>query len=305
MTSYCLKCRSLVPSWIKYSDGMVYLAKNCQQCGPTQALIERDWRWVLEQDEIPRTDSQNDCFMVDITGKCDAGCRSCYHQGGEHKGIDAINNEFDAVPVFSRLLLSGGEPLQHPEVAQVVQLASELGLFPVLLTNGAGLTPTVLERLLHAGLEQTDGVPQVAVSLGFHYTNRTFVAAYENVKQIQVADIAFSVSYLDELKQVEEIAESLRGHYDTVCIRTSWDGSATGLFVSDIVRVLGGDLIPAPTLHGYRNAMVVKNGITYKILSWPNWKQYDCERYQGRGVWYGGDNVVSTLVKNHVASISL
>jgi hypothetical protein len=243
--------------------------------------------------------------MVDITGQCNAACRSCYSKGGEHKNQEAVFAELDGLPCDSRPLISGGEPLQHPDCDTIIHYAATTGLNPVLLTNGAGLTIDRYLKLLESGLYCVGGIPQIAVSLGLPCTNTTFDAAYDNLHHIRVADIAFSISNLDEIRLIESIAENLRGHYEAICIRTSWDGSTDGLFVSDIVRVLDGDLLPHPTLHGYRNAMVMKNGITYKILSWPTYQQYDVDRYANRGVWYGGGNVVSTLVKRHVASLSL
>ncbi len=304
MTSYCLKCLKSVQSWLRYSEGKVLLAKYCPECGHSEAQIERDWEFCLSQENLPRTTSQNDCYMIDITGKCDAGCKSCYSKGGGHKSIIDFGQELSGIPAGSRVLISGGEPLQRPNFELFFKYAAEHGHYPILLTNGANLTLANYEKLLSAGLYCAPK-PQIAVSLGLPDFNSTFFDAFENLTKISVADIAFTVSDLSEIGTVESISKSLKGHYDSICIRTAWDGETPGLFVSEIVKKIGGDLIPCPTLHGYRNAMVEKDGIIYKILSWPTYQQWDLERYDGRGVWYKGDNVVNTLVKNHVARLAL
>lgn len=304
MTSYCLKCRDLVLSWIRYSEGKVYLAKHCVKCGHTETEIESDWEYTLSQDNLPRTSSQNDCYMIDITQKCDAGCRSCYSRGTAHRSIVDFMEELESIPKASRVLISGGEPLQRPNFELFFTATANMGHFPILLTNGAYLTMPVYEKLLSGGL-CCYGSPQIAVSLGLPGTNTTFKRSFANLQQIKVADIAFTIDSVSEIPLVIDLSTKLRGHYDSICIRTAWDGSNSGLFVSDIIKTLNGELVLGPTPHGYRSAMVHKDGILYKILSWPSWKQWDKERYEGRGVWYKGDNVVNTLVKTHVATLSL
>jgi hypothetical protein len=266
--------------------------------------IESDRDFFETQERLPRTKSQNDCYMIDITGQCNAGCRSCYSRGGDHRTLAQFAEELIAVPSGSRVLISGGEPLQRPDYLRFVRLVADVGMHPVLLTNGAGLTRDALITLVENGLSMRES-PQVAVSLGLPGTNTTFDEAYRNLQQIKVADIAFTVSELSEIEQVQDIVRGLKGHFDSICIRTAWDGSTPGLFLSDMVKSMPGLLLDCPTLHGYRNAMVINDGIFYKFLSWPTWEQWDTERYSRRGVWYQGDNVVNTLVKRHVAAFSV
>jgi uncharacterized radical SAM superfamily Fe-S cluster-containing enzyme len=294
-----MKCGKAVPSGVPTLHSGVFLTKNCPECGITMALIESDAAFFEAQETLPREYSQNDCYMIDVTGQCSAGCRSCYSRGGEHRKISDVVGEICELPRYSRVLLSGGEPLEHPEIDSIVYAAYQKGHQPVLLTNGAGLTLDCYRNLIRSGLTFSDA-PQIAVSLGLPGTNNTFKLAYDNLKQIKVADVAFTVETLDEIDTVQAIAATLRGHSESICIRTAWDGNTSGLFISDIVKRLDGTMIPSPTLHGYRNAMVEKDGIIYKVLSWPTWEQYDLERYHDRGVWYKGKNVVTEIL-SHVA----
>lgn len=304
MTSYCPTCREIVPSGTPILNSGVFLSKMCEKCGMSITKIESAPHFYHRQELLPRTNSQNDCYMIDITGKCTAGCKSCYNRGGDDLLLMDFARELLTVPTGSRVLISGGEPLEHANCAGFVEMAAIAGMNPVLLTNGAGLTPQVLDELLDAGLS-VDGVPQVSVSLGLPGYNRTHKQALENLQQIKVAMIAFTVSTLADLDTVQSLSESLDGHFDNICIRTAWDGTTPGLYLSDMARYIGGELLRNPTLHGYRNAQIIKHGIQYNLLSWPTLEQWDSERYTGRGVWYRDDNVVNTLVKRHVAALPL
>src|SRR5262249_2048966 len=48
---------------------------------------------------------------------------------------------------------SGGEPLQRPDLAQLVTAAREAGLYTNLITSALGLTPQRLDDLKRAGLD--------------------------------------------------------------------------------------------------------------------------------------------------------
>lgn len=304
MTSLCPICREMVPGGTPILHSGVFLSKTCKKCGVNTVKIESDAHFFHRQETLPRTTSQNDCYMIDITGKCTAGCKRCYNRGGEDRHLTDFARELLQIPTGSRVLISGGEPLEHANCAGFIEMAAIAGMKPVLLTNGAGLTPRVMAELLDAGLH-VDGVPQVSVSLGLPGYNRTHKQVLENLKQVKVAMIAFTVADLSDLDTVQALAEQLDGQFDSICIRTAWDGSTPGLYLSDIARYLGGELLRNPTLHGYRNAQIIKHGIQYNLLSWPTWGQWDADRYAGRGVWYQGDNVVNTLVKRHVAALPM
>lgn len=298
ITSYCLKCGKLVPSGTPLLHSGVFLAKMCPECGITIERIEIDHDFFEMQEIQPRSFEQNDCYMVDITNKCDAACRSCYNKSVEDIPLSRIFDEILDIPKHARVLLSGGEPLQSEHIFDIVELLASNYYKPVLLSNGRHLTPETYNKLLDKGLSVSEGFPQISISLGVPGTNNTFYEALCNVRKSKVSDIAFTVENLDEVDEVVEVATCLRGQFQAVCIRTAFNGRDNGLYVSEIARRLGSDVLPVPSIHGYRSVVVEKDGIIYKIISWPTWGQYDVERYANRGVWYKGDNVVTTLVKN-------
>ena len=279
--------------YFKDSD-VVYFVKTCCTCGDASVPIER-LEFFNATEYLPRVYSQNDCYMVNVTDFCTNSCRDCYNRGGKHRPLSDIMREVLTYPVGSRILLSGGEPLERPHLDLVIKTVSVHGYKPVLLTNGGLLSEDTYKRVLDCGLYVTN-VPQISVSLGIPGTNRSFDAAYENILRCNVALIAFSVQSVDEVLEVERIAKELRGHYDEICIRTSWDGHTCPLFLSDISNALQAKIINDDTLYGYRGVKVEKDGIRYNLLSWSDISSFDRDRYRNRGVWYKGKNVVETLI---------
>ena len=79
-------------------------------------------------------------MLVRITNRCQMSCGHCMvdaQPDGEHM----TENVFRAAIEFSKmeapvLMLSGGEPSEHPDIVHFLDLAKEAGFDCVLLTNG-------------------------------------------------------------------------------------------------------------------------------------------------------------------------
>jgi MoaA/NifB/PqqE/SkfB family radical SAM enzyme len=52
------------------------------------------------------------------------------------------------------ITISGGEPLLHPELDEIIRRIRRHGILAGLITNGYLLTPERISRLNHAGLDQ-------------------------------------------------------------------------------------------------------------------------------------------------------
>jgi MoaA/NifB/PqqE/SkfB family radical SAM enzyme len=98
---------------------------------------------------------------VEITDGCNIACKGCYrtyletHEG--HKSLDEIEREVLFLEKERRVVyisLSGGEPLLHPRLAEVVRLIARRGLGVKMFTNGKGLSAPFLGDLVSAGLNQ-------------------------------------------------------------------------------------------------------------------------------------------------------
>ncbi|ELZ04801.1 Radical SAM domain protein [Natrialba chahannaoensis JCM 10990] len=106
-----------------------------------------------------------------VTRRCNLYCSHCYAAAetepapgefttGEGKAFLEQLSAYD-VPV---VLFSGGEPLVREDLTELVQYASEIGLRPVLSTNGTLLTRERATELRDAGLRyagiSVDGLPE-------------------------------------------------------------------------------------------------------------------------------------------------
>lgn len=92
------------------------------------------------------------------TQACNISCVHCYRDAGL-KREDELNTEEGkkllseiAKAGFKIVILSGGEPLMRPDIYELISHAREIGLRPVLGTNGILITEEVAHKLKAAGL---------------------------------------------------------------------------------------------------------------------------------------------------------
>ena len=97
------------------------------------------------------------CAILDILRGCNARCAFCYNQDTPHcKGIDNIRAELDELCRLRNLqavMISGGEPMIHPNLLDVVRMVKAKGLVAILLTNGILLEPGTASELRRAGCD--------------------------------------------------------------------------------------------------------------------------------------------------------
>lgn len=110
---------------------------------------------------IPWSLYDNPIGWVEITDRCNMVCKGCYrnyieiHQG--HKSIKEIKNEILFMKNernVSEISLSGGEPLLHPHLIEIIHFASQQSLGVKIFSNGKGLKLSFLHKLVSAGLSQ-------------------------------------------------------------------------------------------------------------------------------------------------------
>ena len=99
-------------------------------------------------------------FQWHVTDRCAARCRHCYRSETPRRDLGEAEQfeVLEAVHAFlasrrwaGRLHLAGGEPLQHPDLAGLVEKAAERGLPYRLLTGGDGVTPALAGALARTG----------------------------------------------------------------------------------------------------------------------------------------------------------
>jgi MoaA/NifB/PqqE/SkfB family radical SAM enzyme len=90
--------------------------------------------------------------------RCNLSCAYC-NEFDKHSApvpIDEMLRRIDRLAELgtTAVHLSGGEPLLHPDLDEIVRRIRERGMLAGLLTNGYLLTRERIERLNHAGLDQ-------------------------------------------------------------------------------------------------------------------------------------------------------
>jgi len=166
--SLCNHCLKRIEGKIILKNNSIWLVKACKEHGKQSELLEEDAEYHLSKQMydkpgnkiIPETKLKNGCpfdcglcpeheqhtcnAIIDITGKCDLMCPTCYASSGKgkHLSVDSINKMMD---YFNKaeggrgeiLQLSGGEPTIHPEIIKIIRLAKEKNFRYVMLnTNG-------------------------------------------------------------------------------------------------------------------------------------------------------------------------
>ncbi|NHZ65524.1 radical SAM protein [Massilia genomosp. 1] len=170
-TSTCPGCLALLPADVVIRDGKVYFVKNCEKCGPSEALVSEDAAYYVDAYSYARAGTEPLVFATEVDQGCPTDCGTC----GDHEQhtclpiieiTDYCNLECPVCIVnntnayhlsneaFTRMIdtlvrnegqvesiaLSGGEPTSHPRLMELIAIATreEIGRI-VIITNGLRL----------------------------------------------------------------------------------------------------------------------------------------------------------------------
>jgi hypothetical protein len=105
---------------------------------------------------LPWTLPDNAISWLEPTSACNLACDGCYRENvtNSHKPLDVVRKEVEA---FKRLRnsdgisIAGGDPLMHPDIVEITRIVAEMGMKPILNTNGQKLTKELLRQLKDAG----------------------------------------------------------------------------------------------------------------------------------------------------------
>ncbi|MCE5235621.1 MAG: radical SAM (seleno)protein TrsS [Clostridiaceae bacterium] len=185
--SLCPVCLRRLPAKRAEESGNIYLIKECPEHGEFRTIL---WRgspsmdaWMRPEENTPPKAPEAEprlgcpydcglctdhlqaacCVLIEVTGRCSLGCPLCFADAGG-AGEDISIEEFDELLAYLKeqspdspfnLQLSGGEPAEHPEIAELVRRAKKAGFSHVQLnTNGLRLArdPGFAAALGEAGL---------------------------------------------------------------------------------------------------------------------------------------------------------
>lgn len=182
--SVCPQCRVLVPAKVLVRDGRVFLLKHCPTHGSSEAEVHGSAEDYLKAQRfavpayVPRgfrgnrnipcpqgcgfcqRHEQHLCMpIIEITSRCNLWCPVCINSSGQTNEPDLTPHEFKAIldsllqlePQIDVLNISGGEPLMHPDLLEIIDEAQrrEKIIRVSISTNGLLLLDNddLLERL--------------------------------------------------------------------------------------------------------------------------------------------------------------
>lgn len=108
---------------------------------------------------MPWSRTDNPGAWIEVTDVCNLDCPGCFRKNSleGHKTLDEIKMDIllsMECTNCSRICISGGEPLMHPEIIDVVRFIASRKLKPIILSNGELLTRQFATDLKKAGLFQ-------------------------------------------------------------------------------------------------------------------------------------------------------
>lgn len=188
---------------------------------------------------MPWTMADNGFSWLEPTRRCNLSCEYCYQRNDPTsvKDLGEIARELEALQRLRRcdvMIIAGGEPLTHPDLAGVVRLVRARGLKPVVLTNGHGLDAPRVAELKASG------------AFGFFF--------HVDAGQCRPGWVGKNERELNALRQ--ELADLVHGAGGLVCGYNTTVLPEQLPFVPDVVRwtVANADWVAANVLITVRGA---------------------------------------------------
>lgn len=138
---------------------------------------------------LPWTLPDNAISWLEPTSACNLACDGCYRENvpQSHKPLSVVREELEA---FKRLRnsdgisIAGGEPLMHPEIVEIVRIVAELGMKPIVNTNGGRITREFLRELKRAGV----------FGFTFHVDSKQGRPRWRNKNEVQLNELRLELA---------------------------------------------------------------------------------------------------------------
>jgi len=167
-TSTCPTCLALIDAAVTIRGGRVYFVKTCATCGDSEALVSEDAAYYVNAYAFARAGTeplivrnevkhgcptdcgtcddheQHTCLpIVEITDHCNLECPICIVNNQYSKHMTSVSFQrivdglVEAEGTCESIALSGGEPTSHPELLELIAIATRPEIQRVvIITNG-------------------------------------------------------------------------------------------------------------------------------------------------------------------------
>lgn len=146
---------------LKLEDGKLELPKNIKEKLGFESDTEVRIQFNQKGMYIERADPRLTKVYIEPTSDCNLNCKTCVrHYWEEEMGFmqmedyKKIIEDLNVFEGLERISFWGiGEPLYHPQIAEMIQLASRLGVKTQMITNALLLNQEKIKSILEAGLD--------------------------------------------------------------------------------------------------------------------------------------------------------
>lgn len=153
----CPQCLMPLEGTTLARNGEVLLQRECPEHGLIETLVCSDRRHYYLRDEVPHPPLESGCCsaepghrtcvaLLELTEACNLRCPVCFAQSprGGHRTLEELEADLrtflDQRGSLDILQLSGGEPLLHPNLLEIIDHCRELPIDHVMInTNGLEL----------------------------------------------------------------------------------------------------------------------------------------------------------------------
>lgn len=216
---------------LRLKDGKLELPQQIKEKLGLDSETEVKIQFNQDGMYIERADPRLTKVYIEPTSDCNLNCKTCVrHSWDEEMGFMEMEDykklieELKDFKGLERISFWGiGEPLFHPQIAEMIGLASELGVKTQMISNGLLLDKTMAEKLLDAGLESlvvsVDGTsPETMADIRSGADLKTViknVQNFRNLRDIKQKECEIGIEYVimksnvDELKDLRQLARKL------------------------------------------------------------------------------------------------
>ena len=153
---------------------------------PASGRLESSWGWLKNT----LLEGGPGFCQFAINNACNAGCDFCSFNFDklpkEHWEFVPLKQAREAIEILCRqgiryLVLTGGEPMMHPDYLEIIRCASGMGMNVLLVTNGSMLNEARIQALKDHGLSSVI-LSIDAASADLHEENRRLPGVCERMR---------------------------------------------------------------------------------------------------------------------------
>ncbi|TDO85291.1 MoaA/NifB/PqqE/SkfB family radical SAM enzyme [Halanaerobium saccharolyticum] len=213
---------------LKLKDGKLELPEELKEKIGLESGTEVKLQFNQDGIYIERADPRLTRIYIEPTSDCNLNCKTCVrHSWDEEMGfmeMEAYSKLIEELKDFKGLekisFWGIGEPLFHPRIAEMIGLASRLGVKTQIITNGLLLDQEKAEALLEAGLDSlvvsVDGTsPETMADIRSGADLKTVIENVQNFRSLRnkkQKECEIGIEYVimksnvDELKDLRKLA---------------------------------------------------------------------------------------------------